>query len=68
MKVTTVSPGLTLVSDIPTNHKVEENNVKQSTFLSEQLIKIPTTMAVYNPANSNNISLSPGNSHQMFGH
>jgi len=50
------------------NHKLEENNVKQGTFLSEQLIKIPKTMAVYNPASSNNNSLSPGNSHQMFGH
>lgn len=50
------------------NHKVEENNVEWSTFLSEQLIKIPKTMAIYNPASSNNISLSPGNSHQIFGH
>jgi len=50
------------------NHEVEENNVEQSTFLSEQLIKIPKTMAVYKPASKNNISLSPGNSHQIFDH
>jgi len=40
------------------NHGVEENSVEQSTFLSEQLIKIPKTMDVYNPASKNNMSQS----------